>query len=357
MRKFIYGLLITALLLSFCSCSSKQDQISSPIVEAYIDAAQVHIDNGDYASAINVLKEGKEVTADPSISAMLDEVIMLSTTPVTQESLPQDTTSPTVSEPIVPPTTLETEPPTTQDTISDSYLDEYMGYWDGSDCNITLSKTSDGLTMSLECISYRVVDFELSITINPPTTETNILEFPFEDDGYGNSGIIKLFLSPGEITYIVSEYNALNDYGIGDYYESAVLTRLEEYTPPTNLEGAYDDVVGVYKDDDGFDLFMSIGYEDETKTTPCAEIMLPHFYDLVTLTLDSSREDYYCFYGTSFDENSSDISCVVQFNLLSWGAIVVDIEFWYEDMLYSESIIFTPVVDGGNAYYNPFYTD
>ena len=75
MIKKIYSLLLIAVfLLSLCACAK---QASPSLSDAYLQAAQQHIDAGDFDSAISVLEEAIKVVGGDVFQQKLEEVLQL----------------------------------------------------------------------------------------------------------------------------------------------------------------------------------------------------------------------------------------------------------------------------------------
>ncbi len=343
MKQIIAGVLLVASLLAFTGCSSKQEQATNPIVDACKQVAQQHIDNGDIESAIQVLEEGFAATKDPTIRSLLEQFKTMASTQATDAASATDTTMPSEE-------TNSTE--TTNPTFS---VDSYLGSWSNTYCQMDIARNADLITLNMVCISYRVVEFELTLSTPIPSLESNKLEFPFDDDGLGNQGTVVLYLDSNNLNYVISDYIANSDYGIQTSYGGGSLTRTQSNTVSTN-SGDYDDVAGLYIDTSGAFLPMAIGYEDASKEIAYAQISLPSPIEGVTVTLGATR-DSNAFWGSYDEINTSDPTCTVEFQLATSGNITANIEYWLDTGLYKESFIFEPVADGTSSFSNPFFTD
>ena len=231
MKRIVAVILFAVFLLTFGGCSSGQEQPENPIVNACKQAAQQHIDNGDIESAIQVLEEGYAATKDPTIQGLLEQVkAMLSTqatnvTTTTDTSAPVNETSPTTATESTSTTTPSEVTNPTETTNPDLSADNFLGSWSNSSCQMDISHKDDIITLHMVCISYRVVEFELTLTTHISSIDSNKLTFPFEDDGLGNQGTVVLYLDSNALNYVISDYIANSDYGIQTSYGGGSLTR------------------------------------------------------------------------------------------------------------------------------------
>lgn len=174
--RIIAIILILSLFVTITGCQNDND---SSKTKEYIISAQKHLDQGDYASAIEILKKGYRRTKDPDIAVMLAEV-------QDEYDIVDSTSKEATNEPI--------------------QLDDYVGGWTesgytpGNGLTLTVRKSQNDVYEIY--VSYtmgetgRIADVCISCKLNK---ETNTVSESYDNDGWGNTGDITLIFENKKI--------------------------------------------------------------------------------------------------------------------------------------------------------------
>lgn len=208
MKRLIAIILAALVVLSLGGC--KEAVQPDPLVQAYKENAQKHISEGDFESATAILEDGLSKTNNNGeLKALLDQVKA------------QQTQQPEETEPVENPGS------------------GFIGYWENDFHCIGIKEADGKLQLIMVCYSgyfdlYSVVS---SVEISA-ATETKVV-FPFDDDNYGNSGNVTLYLEGDVLNYVITDFVLVNQdeepYGIGIDCGGGSLRRVQEMPLPLEM--------------------------------------------------------------------------------------------------------------------------
>lgn len=190
--KKLLCLYLCAILLCgvFSGCGNSNQQNVDIAAQTYIDMAQEYIDNGNYSSAIDILRKGYSSTGDERINALLQDVLSSQTTNSTTNTTVPSVTEPPVTEPPVtespvteppvtePPVTEPpvTEPPTTEPSSSSTFLYTHSG---------TISINSANIALQDSAVLYVTLSYAGSVSYS--CEPNNIVTLSWGEFDYSNT--------------------------------------------------------------------------------------------------------------------------------------------------------------------------
>ena len=175
MQKFICAIMCVALLASLLAgCgSAKQDST----VSAYLDMAQDYLDEGDYASALDVLQKGLEKTNDTKLAMKIAEVAALQ----------------------------QSKEPTDATTVPAAFdCSQFAGKWAEADASwekggmiLEILPTDAGMSIKITYTQAAPMSRTAEVVASVSATDIHdgAVSFRFDDDGWGNAGNVTLKLA------------------------------------------------------------------------------------------------------------------------------------------------------------------
>lgn len=244
MKRWI-AMALAILCVGLAGCTETQEQPQQdPLVTAYLDAANKHMEAGDLDMAIVVLEEGLTQTGGNSeLSALLESVKqqMAAAETVAATETTTETAEATEAATESPETTAATEPATDYTAIAGIWnADDFS--WEKGGYSLEILVEEASVTFLLDCVqsapANRVAHAEMSCLMSELEDGKAELEY---EDSWGNAGeIIFDFTNPVvAICTIVETYREpLAMWGLGN--DTVVLQKARQ-------PGA-DDLVGHWRD-------------------------------------------------------------------------------------------------------------
>ena len=225
MKYWVAVALATLLLLTMVGCEGEKQQ--DPLVQTYIENAQKYITTGDFDTAVALLEDGLTRTNQNSeIVALLEQL---------KEKYPQqENTSPTDSDTTNSLGGEETIPTAIEPC-------GFVGYWESENYFIGIQETEEKLCLSMLCYSGEHYDEYIIIsTVETSAATESKVTFPFDDDSYGNSGNVVLYLEGDTLNYVIADYVSAAEpgeepKGIGIACSGGSLKRTEKMPAPLEL--------------------------------------------------------------------------------------------------------------------------
>lgn len=171
LEKLLCLFLCTILLCSiFSGCSNSNQENENSTAQAYLDMAQEYIADGNYTSAIDVLKKGYSSTGDERINALLQDLLASQATSPTTNATDPPVTEPSLTEPPA------TEPPVIAPPSSPTFLYTHSG---------TISISSSNISLQDSAILYVTLSYagNVSYTCEP----SNIVTLTWGEFDYTNT--------------------------------------------------------------------------------------------------------------------------------------------------------------------------
>lgn len=189
----------------FVGCGDSQPETDS-IADAYLKAAQEQIDAGNPEVAIQILEEGITKSNSPALVEKLDALKGdHQPTAGTDESTPAVSTDPEGSDSGTAPNAQENQ----------ALIDQYVGLWSHNNVQMEIARNDNEITLHFAGITANDQKLELTLTASCADISENTVTFPFSDDGFGNSGTLKLMLKESAINYVIADYTANGLFGLG----------------------------------------------------------------------------------------------------------------------------------------------
>lgn len=301
------GLLCIIMLLT-ASCGSKQEGPSS-IVDIYRNTAQALIDSGDYESAIQALEEGIAATGDESLATLLEEA------KTAQEAQNEDGTGQDNEQP---------PEADNEDTVSDGSDGEPDVSTDGNN-----ESTADGTDLSGDNIQ--------------PSGGTP------EPSGGTETSDSTESMGGTEPT----DNGQTEPLGEGNEPLGGTTEPTEPESPPVEPDqvvGIFDDFVGTWQDENGYGIYLCVGYGDDTKQQAYAALYSAVEFE-VELELGESNAEESSAFGAFFPQGWSAPEYTLELYRYKWW---MDAYIYHSDGS-DETIRFYPADMSLSPPENPYY--
>jgi len=314
-------LIITTFILLLSGCGSKSDKTT--VAETYLDLAQDYLDEENYDSAVSILQKGLDATGDKKIAELLEEVLVLQ---IDAESAPLSDTSKEEASPATELEIVETFDPTPYLGV---WATEAIG-WQYGGMILDLTVDNNQLCMYLSyhqsAPASRVAEVYCSMMLNE--LYGNGIRIDVGDDGWGNTGVIELYLNDNYIECIVSNVKTKESHspqwglydGVFYLYPNDTAYASMEYT-----QDMYDAMYGNNARPDSYEfeeqqptydtskasgILASLGMTEEEFRTSCQPLCIISLSFEGQLEVDDLRENpnqyvgNHYFFSTDFNDET-----------------------------------------------------
>lgn len=316
-KKFLAALLTVALLFSLVGCGSEQKKIA----DTYQNTAQVFIDENNIAAAIKVLEDGIEATHDKELIAMLAKLET-----GTNESSVDSNVEVTSS---------------SANKNNDFDALGYVGYWTDKGFSseyggnmLDVYVESGSLLLTFQSIGpapmCRVAEFYGEVNLSEIKNST--CSISFDEDGWGNHGVLTVQFNTDSIAYTISEVPENYEAMWGVYNMEGKLFKNDDAWNILNDSGTDDND---YTDEPIYDTSKASGIlaqagiteqQFRENCTPISDKSIIHRYDNSQYTKVSSFDRYHVAYGKQYysDYEKETGLSMVDTTKFMWDKITAD---------------------------------